>query len=282
MSRKTNDEKDKNRTIMPVNDCLQRAKAVLFVLFVTFFSAFTVVVLKNDLVNKKINETRDIVLDYIGKENFLLDDIVVTGRKRTGIDEILKTINMGHGDNLLKADVVEIKRNLENLPWIRDVEISRSFFPNVLNIEIKEKEVLALWQLNEKFYPLDMDGYVIEADYIPSGEVLLVVGPKAAEKFIDFLKVIRAIDAEFAKRIKVANYISKRRWNIILDDIKNGVTVKLPEDDYEAAWKKLIKLEKTKGILKRKLTIIDLRSEGKVVVKLRKTKLNKNKKEKKL
>ena len=127
-----------------------------------------------------------------------------------------------------------------------------------------------------------MDGYVIEADYIPSGEVLLVVGPKAAEKFIDFLKVIRAIDAEFAKRIKVANYISKRRWNIILDDIKNGVTVKLPEDDYEAAWKKLIKLEKTKGILKRKLTIIDLRSEGKVVVKLRKTKLNKNKKEKKL
>ena len=102
------------------------------------------------------------------------------------------------------------------------------------------------------------------------------------KKFIDFLKVIRKVDTEFAKRIKVANYISKRRWNIVLDDIKNGVTVKLPEDDYEAAWKKLIKLEKTKGILKRKLTIIDLRSEGKVVVKLRKTKLNKNKKEKKL
>ena len=282
MSEKTNNEKDKNRTIRPVNDCLQRSKAVLFVLFVTFFSAFTVVVLKNDLVNKKINETRDIVLDYIGKENFLLDDIVITGRKRTNIDEILKTINMGHGDNLLKANVIEIKQNLENLPWVRDVEISRSFFPNVLNIEIKEKEVLALWQLNEKFYPLDMDGYVIEADYIPSGEVLLVVGPKAAEKFIDFLKVIRKVDTEFAKRIKVANYISKRRWNIVLDDIKNGVTVKLPEDDYEAAWKKLIKLEKTKGILKRKLTIIDLRSEGKVVVKLRKTKLNKNKKDKRL
>ena len=282
MSEKTNNEKDKNRTIRPVNDCLQRSKAVLFVLFVTFFSAFTVVVLKNDLVNKKINETRDIVLDYIGKENFLLDDIVITGRKRTNIDEILKTINMGHGDNLLKANVIEIKQNLENLPWVRDVEISRSFFPNVLNIEIKEKEVLALWQLNEKFYPLDMDGYVIEADYIPSGEVLLVVGPKAAEKFIDFLKVIRKVDTEFAKRIKVANYISKRRWNIVLDDIKNGVTVKLPEDDYEAAWKKLIKLEKTKGILKRKLTIIDLRSEGKVVVKLKKTKLKKAKKEKDL
>ncbi len=282
MSEKTNNEKDKNRTIRPVNDCLQRSKAVFFVLFITFFSAFIVVVLKNDLVNKKINETKDIVLDYIGKESFLLDDIVVTGRNRTSANDILKTVNIGHGDNLLKANVVEIKQNLENLPWIRDVEVSRSFFPNVLKIEIKEKEVLALWQLNEKFYPLDMDGYVIEADYIPNDDVLLVVGPKAAEKFIDFLKVIRNIDAKFAKRVKVANYISKRRWNIILDDIKNGVTIKLPEDNYEEAWKKLIKLEKTKGILKRKLTIIDLRSEGKVVVKLRKTKLNKNKKEKDL
>ena len=282
MSEKTDNEKNKNRTIRPVNDCLQRTRAVVFVLFVTFFSAFMVVVLKNDLVNKKISETRDLVLDYIGKENFLLDDVIITGRNRSKIEDILKSINIRQGDNLLKASIVEIKQNLESLPWIRDVEVTRSFFPNILKIEIKEKDVLALWQLNERFYPLDMDGYVIEADYIPNGEVLLVVGPKASEKFIEFIAKIRKIDPEFAKRIKVANYISQRRWNVVLDDIKNGITIKLPENDYEEAWRKLLKLEKTKGILKRKLTIIDLRSEGKVVVKLRKTKLNKKKIEKNL
>ena len=265
---------------MPINDCLQRVRAVFFVLFVTFFSAFLVVVLKDDLVNKKIEETKNIILDYVGKENFLLNDIIITGRKRTSVEEILRAVNMEYGDNLLKADIVKIKQELENLPWIRDVEVSRSFFPNVLRIEIKEKEVLALWQVNEKFYPLDMDGYVIDADYIQNGEVLLVVGQKADEKFIDFLRTIRQIDAEFAKRVKIANYISKRRWNVVLDDVTKGITVKLPEDNYAEAWKKLIKLEKTKGILKRKLTIIDLRLDGKVVVKLKKTKLNKSKKEK--
>ena len=71
-------EENKNRVIMPVNESLQRSKAVLFVLFVTFFSAFTIVVLKNDLVNKKIEEVENIVLDYIGKENFLLDDEILT------------------------------------------------------------------------------------------------------------------------------------------------------------------------------------------------------------
>ena len=282
MSKKTDNEKNKNRTISPVNDCMQRARAVFFVLFLTFFGAFLIVVLKNDLVNKKIDEIKNLVLDYIGKDNFLLDDIIVTGRNRTEIEDILKSIDMKQGDNLLKANVVKIKQNLENLPWIRDVEITRSFFPNVLKIEIKEKNVLALWQLNERFYPIDMNGYVIEADYIPNDEVLLVVGPKAGEKFIDFIAEIKEIDPEFAKRIKAANYISQRRWNVILDDIKNGITIKLPENNYVNAWKKLLKLEKTKGILKRKLTIIDLRSEGKVVVKLKKTKLNKNKKEKKL
>lgn len=282
MNEKKDNDKDKNRIIRPVNDCLLRSEAIFFVLFITFFSAFTIVVLKNDLVNKKIAETQNLVLDYVGKENFLLNDIIITGRNRSNLEDISKSINMKLGDNLLKANVVTIKQNLENLPWVRDVEITRSFFPNILKIEIKEKEVLALWQLNEKFYPLDMDGYVIEADYVPSGEVLLVVGPKAAEKFIDFMAKIKEPDPKFAERIKVANYISQRRWNIVLDDIKNGVTIKLPEENYEKAWKKLLKLEKTKGILKRKLTIIDLRSEGKVVVKLRKTKLNKKKIEKNL
>ena len=272
-------EEIKNRVVMPVNDCLLRSKAVLFVLFVTFFSAFIIVVLKNDLVNKKIDEIENLILDYVGKENFLLDDIVVSGRNRTSSEIILKTINMQRGDNLLKADVVKIKRDLENLPWVRDVDIKRSFFPNILAVRIEEKEVLAIWQLHEKFYPLDVDGYVIEADYVPKEKVLLVVGSKAAENFIDFLKIIRNVDEEYVKRIKVASYISNRRWNVILDDIQNGVTIKLPEKNYEEAWKKLIKLEKTKGILKRKLTIIDLRSEGKIVVKLKKSSLTKKSRE---
>jgi cell division protein FtsQ len=272
-------EEIKNRVIMPVNDVWLRSKAVLFVLFVTFFSAFIIVVLKNDLVNKKIDEVENLILDYVGKENFMLDDIVLSGRNRTSADKILETINMKRGDNLLKADVVKIKRDLEDLPWVRDVEIKRSFFPNVLNVKIEEKEVLAIWQLNEKFYPLDVDGYVIEADYVPKEKVLLVVGPKAAEKFIEFLKNIRKVDEEYIKRIKVASYISNRRWNVILDDIKEGITIKLPEKKYEDAWKKLVKLEKTKGILKRKLTIIDLRLDDKVIVKLQKEDKSKKKRE---
>ena len=269
---KENEQKQTNdKIVLPVREWPARLKATLFVLFCSFVIAILIVVLKNDLVNKKIDEFKVSVLNYVGDKAFALEDVVVTGRVRTTIDEINKVLELRRGDNLLAVDVRDIKRKLEFLPWVRDVDVAINFFPNVLKIEIKEKDILAIWQLNEKFYPLDMDGYVIEADYRPDKPILLVVGAGAAENILPFIKMIKEVSPQYLERIKVANFISKRRWNIILDDIRNGVTVKLPEDNLEKAWKKLLKLDETKGILKRKLTIIDLRLDGKVTVKLRKS-----------
>ncbi len=247
-----------------------RMKATIFLLFLLLMSVSLIVILKNDLVNKKIDETRNGILDYVGKQGFYLDDIIITGRNRTSIQEVETALNLSRGDNILKIDVAAIKQNLEALPWIRDVGVERNFFPNILKIDIKEKEVLAIWQLNERFYPLDMDGYVIEADYRPTQQMLLIVGAGASENILSLLEMIKKNGADFLSRVKVANYISKRGWNLILDDIRDGITIKLPEDNTEQAWKKLLKLDETKGILKRKLTIIDLRLKDKVMVKLRK------------
>ena len=268
--------------VFPTIEWPKRMRATLFVLFFTFLFGGLIVVLKNDLVNKKIVETRNWVLDYIGKEGFALDDIILIGRERTDLNEINELLSLKSGDNLLKVDVQLIKRRLETLPWVRDVNVVRSFFPNILKIELKEKNVLAIWQLNEKFYPLDMDGYVIEANYKPDKPILLVVGAGAAENILSFLKMVKDIDDSYLSRIKVANFISKRRWNIILDDIRSGITIKLPEENIEEAWRKLLKLDATKGILKRKLTIIDLRLKGRVTVKLRKNKSVKTKQEREI
>lgn len=282
MAEETVKKKTDDKVIRPLCEWPARLKATLFVLILMATTAALILILKNDLVTKKIEETENMVLDYIGARGFALDDIVITGRERTTLAEIDRVVGLKRGDNILKVNVRRLKQNLELLPWVRDVEVSRSLFPNVLKIEIEEKKVLAIWQLNERFYPLDMNGYVIEADYRPNKPILLVVGAGAADHILPFLKMVKETNPAYLSRIKVANYISKRRWNVILDDIRSGVTVKLPEEDVEAAWKKLIKLDEAKGILKRKLTIIDLRLQGKVTVKLRKSKVKKSKPEQQL
>ena len=115
--------------------------------------------------------------------------------------------------------------------------------------------------------PIDGEGNIIEADYTPDHPILLIVGEGAPENITALMKSITD-DQNIFQRIKVANYISGRRWNIVLDDVENGITVKLPEKHIDEAWKKLLKLNTTQGLLKRKLTIIDLRFPNKVIVKL--------------
>lgn len=243
------------------------------VLLVIFVLSFITLLLNTDMVAKKMLEVSNDFYDYTSKAGFTLEDIVVTGREKTLQSEIMSAINLKRGDNFLKIDINKIKENIESLPWVRKVVVKRLFFPNVLQVSIEERKVRSIWQLSEKFYPIDYDGKVIKAYFKPTKPILLIVGEGAPENVNALLEDISS-NEELLRRVKVANFISGRRWNLVLDDIKEGITIKLPEDNIKKAWKKLLKLDRTKGILKRKLTFIDLRLEDKVIVKLKKTHTN--------
>lgn len=265
--------KPADNILRPAREWPQRLAGTLAVLGLIFVLAAIILTLKNDLVNKRINAFKEEIYDWAGAQGMVLSDIVVSGRERTGKDALNQALGLERGANMLKLDVYEIKQRLEKLPWVKEAFVRRGFFPNVLNIRIAERQVKAIWQINEKFYPLDAEGEVIEAEYQITEPILLIVGAGAPENFKNLLDALKDGDKDYISRVKVANFISGRRWNLILDDIRQGVTVKLPEDNIADAWKKLVKLDETKGIFKRKLTIIDLRLPDKVVVKLRKGRL---------
>lgn len=247
-----------------------RLRFTLFTLTIITLLAAGTVILKQKIIQTQLQNTRNLIINFIGNHGFELQDILISGRIRTQTQEIDKALNLKRGDNFLNINTAQIKQTLENLPWIRDVTVKRSFFPNILQINIQEKGVLALWQLNQQFYPIDYNGYVIEAEYTPDYPVMLIVGEEAPEHLIDLLQTIRQIDAAYLSRLKAAVYVSKRRWNLIFNDINQGITVKLPAENFTSALTKLINLDKTSAILKRKLTIIDLRLPNKTIVKMRK------------
>lgn len=274
----TAEESTKNKTSDNGNNILRLERewpwrllgSVAVLLFIVFWAG-VVLTLKNDLVNKKIAFWQNELYEWAAAQGFVLDDIVVSGREKTSLEEINRLLQLKRGDNILKIDVYDLKQKLEQLPWVKQVSVRKSFFPNVLHIDMQEKEVRAIWQINEKFYPLDADGKVIEAEYHVSEPILLIVGAGAPENFTKLMEALADDKYDYLSHVKVANFISGRRWNLILNDIREGITVKLPEENIRAAWKKLLKLNETKGIFKRKLTIIDLRLPHKIVVKIRKT-----------
>ncbi|PWM95648.1 MAG: hypothetical protein DBX42_03630 [Azospirillum sp.] len=239
----------------------------LFLLGVIFMLASVIITIKTNLIGRKLTDLSTEFYNYSAGLGFKIDDIIITGRDKTAKQDILNALQLSRETNILNLDLRDLQQKVEQLPWVRHAVVKRRFFPNIIQIDIRERQVQSIWQLDHKFRPIDGEGNVIEADYTPDHPILLIVGEGAPENITALMKSITD-DQNIFQRIKVANYISGRRWNIVLDDVENGITVKLPEKHIDEAWKKLLKLNTTQGLLKRKLTIIDLRFPNKVIVKL--------------
>ena len=239
----------------------------LFLLGVIFMLASVIITIKTNLIGRKLTDLSTEFYNYSAGLGFKIDDIVITGRDKTAKQDILNALQLSRETNILNLDLHDLQQKVEQLPWVRHAVVKRRFFPNIIQIDIRERQVQSIWQLDHKFRPIDGEGNVIEADYTPDHPILLIVGEGAPENITALMKSITD-DQNIFERIKVANYISGRRWNIVLDNVENGITVKLPEKHIDEAWKKLLKFNTTQGLLKRKLTIIDLRFPNKVIVKL--------------
>ncbi len=227
--------------------------------------SFGIYVAKTNFVEQKLDTFSDYFIDVTSQIGFTVDDVIIQGLEKTPLEEIKNIVNLANNNNIFNLDIHQIKQDIMLLPWIKNVVIERSYFPNIIKIKLTEREISSIWQINNKFYPIDKDGFVIKTQNIPAVPALIITGKGAPENINKLLSIIKENNSLY-KRIKVASYISERRWNIILDDIENGVIIRLPAEKTKAAWKKLIKLSKTQGLLKRKLTIIDLRFGNKVVV----------------
>ena len=228
---------------------------------------FGVITVRHNLVSKHIDSLLTEIYNKTATAGWGLDDITLEGREKTSKDDVLHVIGLKRGDNILEIDLKAVCEKVKTLPWVKEASVSRRYFPNVIHISIREKKVKSIWQYQNEFYPIDEDGKIIETEYVLQKNILQIVGQGAPEHINSLLKIIEN-DKELFARVKVANFISERRWNLIFDDVLNGITVKLPEDDVADAWKKLVKLDKTRGIFKRKLTFIDLRLKNKVIVKI--------------
>lgn len=62
-----------------------------------------ILTLKNDLVNKRIQEVKEEFYDWAGTQGLTLDDVVVTGRKRTTLNEINRLVILSGETICLKS-----------------------------------------------------------------------------------------------------------------------------------------------------------------------------------
>ena len=264
-SQKPESKATSDRRLSAPLDWPRRLLGNILILCLIFSGLTIIVTLRENIINKQIEAWLQKFYETTAHFGLGLDDMIVQGRDKTTLDEINNVLNLKRGDSLLGLKMRDIQEKLQNLPWVESVQLRRTYFPNTLEIKLHEKNVIALWQVHDKFYPIDEKGQIIEAEYVPQGEVLVIVGDSAPEKIVELLQITTQTP-EIQKRMKAAVLFGGRRWDIILDNLKSGLTIKLPHENMERAWKKLVKIDQQYGILKRKLTIIDLRFKNRLNV----------------
>ncbi|MBI3441348.1 MAG: FtsQ-type POTRA domain-containing protein [Proteobacteria bacterium] len=212
---------------------------------------------------KKINSwARLQALMITANAGFKVKDILVTGRTQVSADELLAHLSIKENAPILGVDIAEAQKSLAGLAWVKDVSISRRLPDRVL-VELRERSPEALWQYQRNISVIDLEGVVLPvADLADYKQLPLVVGADAPAHVMELVSLLKAepdINGQLASAVRVGS----RRWDLHL---KNGVTVKLPEQDMELALSYLAAVEKQKGILDRRIVSIDLRQPEKMIV----------------
>lgn len=199
------------------------------------------------------------------KAGLTVDDVLVVGRRETKRSDLLSAIDARRGDPIIVFDPAAARQRVLNLGWVANAEVERRL-PNTIFVRLSERTPVAIWQRNGEFSLVDSEGVVIgESSAGHRRDLTLIVGEEAP-RHASTLLVMLDTQPQLMERVVAAVRVADRRWNLRLD---NGIDVRLPEANPQAAWDRLAALEAEHKLLGRDIIVIDLRLPERLVVRMR-------------
>jgi cell division protein FtsQ len=214
-----------------------------------------------DALVAALGDTRNALANSAG---FRITTVAINGRKQLSQDEVLAIGGVNGRSSLLFLDAATVRDKLKANPWIADATILK-LYPGRLQIDIVERTAFALWQQNGRLSVIADDGAVLEP-YMSRRFISLplVVGKGADARARDFLALLDRYPQVHAVT-KAAIFVGERRWNLRL---KDGLDIRLPENDVGNALATLSKLDKEERLFSRDIVAVDMRLPDRFTVQL--------------
>jgi cell division protein FtsQ len=208
-----------------------------------------------------LSDTRNALANSAG---FRITTVAINGRKQLSQDEILAIGGVSGRSSLLFLDADAVRDKLKANPWIADATVLK-LYPGQLMIEITERKAFALWQEAGRLSVIADDGALLEP-YVSRRflSLPLVVGKGADTQARDFLALL-ARYPQVNSVTKAAILVGERRWNLRL---KDGLDIRLPEQDVGNALAMLTRLDKDEKLFSRDIVAVDMRLPDRLVVQL--------------
>jgi cell division protein FtsQ len=214
-----------------------------------------------DELSTALGDSRNALANSAG---FRITSVGINGRKQLTQDEVLAIGGVNGRSSLLFLDAGAVRERLKANPWIADATVLK-LYPGALQINIVERKAFALWQQDGRLSVIADDGAVLEP-YVTRRflSLPLVVGKGAETRARDFLALL-AQYPQVRDVTRAVVFVGQRRWNLRL---KDGLDVRLPENDLDKALAELSRLDKEDHLFSRDIVVVDMRLPDRLTVQL--------------
>ena len=181
-----------------------------------------------------------LLLVFVRSDFFQLEEIIISGNTHTPESEIRVAMGVSEGDNIWQLNPGSLEEQVTAIPRVKEVTVSRNL-PRELNVDIREKEAMALVPYRDYLLEVGYDGMVLGTTQDPKeygrplltglGSVELAVGQQllAGDQLAATVDVIEAMDHE---GITVSEVNVADEENTVVVTL-GGMTVWLGRNEYE-------------------------------------------------
>lgn len=183
---------------------------------------------------------------------------IVTDSRDADMDA-MRVAAGGMQRNSYQVDLDVLNARIAAVPGVKKSAVRR--LPNGnLAVRADMYQAVAQWSDGESYFPLSADGTIVNSPS-PTRDIGAVV---FVGTLPDDISDITAAARNMVADVSYLEWIEGRRWNLIT---MGGITVMLPEQNPVQAISTLISLNKNHGLLGKKIKVIDMRDDARILVK---------------
>ena len=214
---------------------------------------------------EKFNPETKLFNNVLVRLGFTIKNIDIDGTKNLSHTEVLNIFADHKGINIFNVDLNKIHTEISKNNWVKNVYLKR-VMPNKIKVSIIENKPIGIWQNTLGNNILTREGVLIsnyKTDVLKMG-LPIIKAENIDQNIFKILKTLQT-NKQMADDIWSLSYINMRRLDL---HFKQGLTVRMPSENFTKAWHLVTKLNQKYNILNLGLTEIDLRNSKQILGKI--------------
>ena len=199
------------------------------------------------------------------KLGFYIKNIDIDGIENLSHTQVQNVFADYKGINIFNVDLNKIHTEISKNNWVKNVHLKR-VMPNRIKVLITENKPIGIWQNELGNNILTKEGILIsnyKTDILKMG-LPIIKAENINENIFKILEIIKT-NKPMANDIWSMSYINMRRLDL---HFKQGLTVRMPSENFTEAWYLVTKLNQKYNVLNLGLTEIDLRNSKQILGKI--------------